>query len=155
MDNQGKHDMFSTLVSFFIVFEKEVLDYLPGNNDPQLSPMLYRALHYIYMDQVMVPTRLSNRLAIPATNASRIIKRLVELGYIEKTRDLHDKRIAHLTMTDRGTELIENSYQALENALYEKFKVLTSAELKQMMDSFTVCRDYLLRIGDAKDREQG
>lgn len=145
MIEQKKHELVPNVISFYSVFSKEVLDLVTVNNNSQLSPLLYRALHTIYLEKTMLPSDLSKRLTIPPTNTSRIIKKLIELSYIRKTKDKKDNRVMHLSLTENGTKLIELSLKTIEEALLEKLKVLTSEELGKLSDAFAVSRDLLMK----------
>lgn len=153
MIDQKKHELIPTVISFYTVFAKEILDLVTVNNNSQLSPLLYRALHTIYLEESMLPSDLSKRLTIPPTNTSRVIRNLISLGYINKTKDKRDHRVMHLTLTEKGKELIDISYKTIEEALLEKFKVLTSEELVKLSQSFAVSRDLLLKIGISNENK--
>lgn len=148
MYDQEKYGLISNMISFYSIFEKEVLDLVSGNNNSILSPLLFKALHSIYLDNAILPSVLSKRLSITTANTSRSIRKLTDLGYISKTKDKNDKRIIHLSLTSKGIDLVDTSLKALEVTLSNKFAVLDSKELNQLSDAFSISRDLLIKIAD-------
>ena len=58
---------------------------------------------------VMTMGRLADLLGVSLSNASGLIDRLEERGYVERTRVPEDRRIVMVRVTDAGTRLIEQN----------------------------------------------
>jgi DNA-binding MarR family transcriptional regulator len=58
---------------------------------------------------VMTMSRLADLLGVSLSNASGLIDRLEERGYVERTRVPEDRRIVLVRVTDAGTRLIEEN----------------------------------------------
>ena len=53
--------------------------------------------------------RLADLLGVSLSNASGLIDRLEERGFVERTRVPEDRRIVMVRVTDAGTKLIEQN----------------------------------------------
>lgn len=92
-----------------------------------------QALFYIKDHRRIMMSELAGELHISAAALSTLVDRIVTLGWVERTRDEHDRRIVYL-------ELSGNSRQKL-NALAEKkmermsqlFDHLNSEELQDLL----------------------
>ena len=58
---------------------------------------------------VMTMGRLADLLGVSLSNASGLIDRLEERGYVERTRVPEDRRIVMVRVTNAGTRLIEEN----------------------------------------------
>jgi DNA-binding MarR family transcriptional regulator len=69
-------------------------------------------LHIMYTLQrtgVMTMSRLADVLGVSLSNATGMIDRLEERGYIERTRVPEDRRVVLVHVTESGSRLIEES----------------------------------------------
>jgi DNA-binding MarR family transcriptional regulator len=58
---------------------------------------------------VMTMSRLADLLGVSLSNASGLVDRLEERGYVERTRVPEDRRIVMVRITDTGARLIEEN----------------------------------------------
>jgi len=87
---------------------------------------------------------ICERLYVSKSTTSKIIKRLVEKGYLRKEKDLDDKRASRIFLTDKKDKiegLIKEIDQKAENKMLEGFDTEERKEL----------RFYLERILDNLD----
>ncbi|WP_290032964.1 MarR family winged helix-turn-helix transcriptional regulator [Ligilactobacillus cholophilus] len=85
-------------------------------------------------------SRLLNQ-STPNTNYH--IKKLMNLGLIDKKMDEKDRRVFHLSVTDKYTQMIDNNaefWQALQDNLEEKVSVSDMATFKGVLQK---CLDVI------------
>src|SRR6187397_2938268 len=58
---------------------------------------------------VITMSRLADQLGVSQSNASGLIDRLEERGYVVRTRVAEDRRIVLVAVTDSGTKLIQEN----------------------------------------------
>lgn len=59
----------------------------------------------------------------------RTVEDLEKLGYLSRTRSVSDKRVAHLTLTDKGTAAFDTAQRLAGGAAENLFAAFSSAEL--------------------------
>jgi len=150
MNEEQKQKLILNIVQFYNLFQKEFLDSMPDNNNPELSPLLFKILNEIHFTGTITSSSISKRLSISIPNTSRNINKLAELGYIHKNKDKDDKRITHLTLSQKGLNLIINSNISTEEILFDKFDVLSSQELEELSESFSSIKGLLIKMRDSK-----
>jgi len=124
------------IVNFYLLFQKEILDLMPGSNSSDLSPLLFKTLHEINLNPEVTTSILSIRLSISLQNTSRNLQKLTELDYIKKTKDQIDKRVTHLELTEKGTALIAKSMELMDKKIADKFNCLSPTDFSALMDAF-------------------
>lgn len=145
MNEEEKKKLILSISNFYMIFQKEILDLVPDNN-LELSHVLFKALHEIYLDSEITPSILSKRLSITIPNTSRCLNKLTEMGYIVKIKDLDDKRITHIELSKKGLNLVENSRKLTDELLLMKLGVLNSDELLKLSESFFILRSLFEKV---------
>lgn len=64
-------------------------------------------------------TELANKLHITKASVTAGVNKLVEMGYVSKTRSRDDRRVFHVSLKDAGRQLRDAKQLAVEN--YVKF----------------------------------
>lgn len=66
------------------------------------------ALYFIYSKQGLSQRELARLMEINDSSALRLVDRLERDGMVKRVRGVEDRRIIHLEMTAKGTEIIIN-----------------------------------------------
>lgn len=74
-------------------------------------------------------TDLSRHLSLSAGTVNGIIDRLKAKKLIDRKRPANDRRKVHLTLTDKGRQVVQNAPKLLHRALADRIRTL--GELKQ------------------------
>ena len=82
-------------------------------------------------------------LKLNASTVTGIIARLEKKGYIARLPKRKDKRVAAITITAKGNQLIENIPEPLHQQLSQKLKTLSSEKLSKLQDAFDTIIDFL------------
>lgn len=118
---------------------------------------------YAGQDQIMLalsvedgltPTQLANRLGVKPPTITKTINRLQAQGFLTKTGSETDARIAHVTLTETGSEAIraiEKSVKRSEKALV---KGLDKKERKALLKLLSRVEGNLGQSG-APDTDDG
>lgn len=136
MKTDGKLDLIHNMSQFYIVLQREVMDLIAESNNSELSPLLFKALHEIYLDEFIIPSILSKRLSITIPNTSRCLYKLMKLEYVIKVKDKVDKRLTHIELSLKGIDLVESSFKYMDEAMLKKVGILNSDELANLSTSF-------------------
>ena len=142
--------LISNIGNFYYLFRKEFLDLMPDNNS-ELSPVLFRMLNEINFEGTITSCALSKKVSVSIPNTSRNINKLVDLGYVIKKQDKIDRRITHLVLSQKGLELISNSFATTDEILNKKFAFLNPSEIEQLSDAFATITELFVKISNVND----
>ncbi len=148
MENLEKQGLMDSIIDFGKSFQKEVLDLIPENNRSGLSPLQYKMLHEIHLLGSLNLAELSTRLSISASNASRDVRKLHEQMYLIKVKDQTDKRVIHLMLTAKGTQLVEESMRNMNEIFFRRLDVLSRDEIQQLALHFRHAGFLLKKISE-------
>jgi len=71
-------------------------------------------VHALYRHDGLSQDELSEALGMDKTTTARVIKELVELGYVAKKHDCHDKRFYRLSLTVKGKDIVPRLERTLK-----------------------------------------
>ena len=71
-------------------------------------PQFFMLMQIYYKKQCGI-SDLSDHMEITAAAASQMVEKLVQTGLLDRTEDPHDRRAKHVTLSDKGRELIKSS----------------------------------------------
>jgi DNA-binding MarR family transcriptional regulator len=106
----------------------------------QLSPPQLLALSALDPDDPRPMSGLAGTLRCDASNVTGIVDRLEKRGLVERRPAVHDRRVRHLVLTDRGRELRDEAAQRLD-AAPPGFGALGADEQRRL-------RDLLLKVDE-------
>lgn len=68
----------------------------------------------------MTMSRLGSLLQVHATTVTSAVERLVQQGYVERSRSQTDRRVIHASLTPEGSRVIEQATAALNAEVFAK-----------------------------------
>ncbi|TCJ21540.1 MarR family winged helix-turn-helix transcriptional regulator [Nocardioides jejuensis] len=68
----------------------------------------------------MTMSRLGSLLQVHATTVTSAVERLVQQGYVERTRSEEDRRVIHASLTGEGSRVVEEATAALNATVFAK-----------------------------------
>lgn len=77
---------------------------------------------------------ISDRLVTRVPDVTRLVDRAVEAGLVERNRPESDRRVVLLTLTPKGTALLNEMQEPLLEAHHTQMKGLNQAELSTLID---------------------
>lgn len=121
-----------------------------------LDPLQHQALIQAYgcADGRMTISELATRLDIVVALASRLVKALVERGYLERTESTTDRRLSYVSVTDEGIALLRGIMSEVEFKITAFQRELDSSE---KMSALVILGLYIgvpLQRGDLADLVQ-
>jgi DNA-binding MarR family transcriptional regulator len=103
-------------------------------------------LHIMYTLQrngVMTMSRLADVLGVSLSNATGLVDRMEERGYVERTRVPEDRRIVLVRVTPAGTGLIQTSDAMSDELMRGVLARLDRAELPAIAHAVAEVREAL------------
>lgn len=74
-----------------------------------LSPLQFYTLCVIKYYKTITMTQLSISMKMPKQNMTKIINKLINVGFIERLNDPKDKRITNITLSEEGNNFLINT----------------------------------------------
>ena len=85
-------------------------------------------LYEIYEKGVMTLSLLSKNVHLSMSTLVGVIDRLEEKGFVQRIRDIKDRRVIFINITDKGTEFVCSSPYLLHNRLNDNLQNLSDIE---------------------------
>jgi DNA-binding MarR family transcriptional regulator len=108
-----------------------------------LSPLQYNALLLLDTEDGQRLTDLSERLMCERSTVTRLVDYLESEGLVRRVADADDRRSQRVTLTPAGVERRNAAQAAFENAIKQRFSILSQEELQLLFDFHRQLRDTL------------
>ena len=115
------------------------LDKQYGITVPQLV-----CLYEIYEKGIMTLSVLSKHVHLTASTLVGIIDRLEEKRLVMRTRNIEDRRVIFIEITDKGKQFVNTSPHLLHNRLDEQLKIIPEAEQIFIANSLDLLVEMLM-----------
>jgi DNA-binding MarR family transcriptional regulator len=89
---------------------------------------------------------ISERMEISAAAASQLVEKLVQGGLLERQEDPNDRRAKLLSLTERGTMLIESGLEARSGWVDELVRNLTPSEYETVAAALSTLTQAASRL---------
>lgn len=101
-----------------------------------ITPTQYNALRILRGagERGLYRNEIRDRLIAQVPDATRLLDRLVEMGFVVRVRDDNDRRHVNTRITTRGLELLERLDEPIAVVHRMHFHGMTHAELRTLID---------------------
>ena len=113
-----------------------------------LTPRQYAVLNMIEELPGSDQANLSNMTAVDKTTLVKIIDRLVDKGWVTRTRSETDRRVNHLHVTDSGRALLRQVIPLLDRSDQRILAPLSRSQQREFMQMLT----QLVRVNNIYSR---
>ncbi|KTD34411.1 transcriptional regulator, MarR family [Legionella moravica] len=103
-------------------------------------------LYEIYENGRMTISALSKKIYLSMSTIVGVIDRLEEKQFVNRTRDIEDRRIIYIDITEKGKEFVAAAPYLLHNRLNDNLQVLTEEEQITLADSIDLLVNLLKDI---------
>lgn len=94
----------------------------------------------------MTISALSKKIYLSMSTIVGVIDRLEEKQFVNRTRDIQDRRIIYIDITEKGEEFVDAAPYLLHNRLNDNLQVLTEDEQINLADSINLLVNFLKDI---------
>jgi DNA-binding MarR family transcriptional regulator len=106
----------------------------------QIKSDLTNDQHYVlrYINKVSSCTssELAEVFMVKKSAITAIITRMWEKGLIKRTRDVNDRRVVYLTLTDAGQELFNKTEERIQSLVESFINQFDQKEIKQFIETY-------------------
>lgn len=103
-------------------------------------------LYEIYEKGGMTLSLLSKNVHLSMSTLVGVIDRLEEKGFLQRMRDINDRRIIFINITNKGTEFVCSSPYLLHNRLNDNLQDLSEMEQINLADSVDILINVLKEL---------
>jgi MarR family transcriptional regulator, organic hydroperoxide resistance regulator len=124
----------------------DIYYHLHPEQTDKLTHQALRILQQIQKEHKTTISDVANRANISHNTASEHVKRLIQKGYLLKSRSKDDERIVFLTLTEEGVKTIKENTELDEGKLTSLFQHLSVSEKETILKGFeTLAKSLHLR----------
>ena len=142
MENENLNTIVRNLLDIFPPLFKKTFKQGEFIKNSEITPVLFCILDLLYFEKTSTLTEISQRKAITASNCSRAINQLTELGYATREVDQTDRRKTLISLTDKGNNYVEKIHKKVEQEIKQILSTLDEKELTVLKNA----SDDLYRI---------
>jgi DNA-binding MarR family transcriptional regulator len=92
------------------------------------GPQLW-ALRVIYTEGQLSMGKLSEKMYLHMSTVSGIVDRLEKKGYVERKRDVADRRVVKISLTKTGKKLVQKAPEAAQGKLLHGLESLSTRQI--------------------------
>ncbi|AZS16165.1 MarR family winged helix-turn-helix transcriptional regulator [Paenibacillus lutimineralis] len=96
----------------------------------------YQIIAYIATHENGTSTELAEAFSVGKSSITAIITRLVDRGIVERTRDVQDRRVVYLSLTERGRTIFSKMQGSIMDMLSSYMVHFTKEEIEGFIRPF-------------------
>jgi DNA-binding MarR family transcriptional regulator len=113
-------------------------------------PQLH-VLMVLQQDGPMTVSELAQLLHVSAPSASALLDRMEERSLVQRVRDLTDRRVVHVEMSEHGRSVVEELTWLKQDQLQRLLGAMTEDELRDLIGGVAAVRAALSRVDKARE----
>lgn len=121
--------------------------------EKNLSMSQMGALLNIHRQRVCSVSDISDELGITSAAVSQMLERLVQQGLVERTEDPNDRRAKQIILTDKGRQVIQESFRAHHAWFTELADSFTPVEQEQISAALRLLIERASRLDETEIRD--
>ncbi|MFC5652935.1 MarR family winged helix-turn-helix transcriptional regulator [Paenibacillus solisilvae] len=135
MDKQRQEDILQ-LEHTFTLMKRRMDAEWARENDLRINAMQARILVRLFEEGPQKASAIADKLQITAGAITGIADKLIDLQYLERERDVDDRRVVYLVLTDQGTQLVERLKERRTAIMEMMFTGLSQEEVRELTRLF-------------------
>lgn len=99
----------------------------------------------------MMVSELAQLFRISPPSASSLVDRMEEHGLVQRLRDVDDRRVVHVEISDYGRGVVEDAIGMKRDHIHRLLAVMSERELRDVHRGIEAVRAALTRVADTAD----
>lgn len=88
---------------------------------------------------------IGRRMIEKSPDVSRIIDRLIDLGFVKRRRQRSDRRVVIVTITDKGLDLLATMDEPVKQEITDVFQYMSTEDLEKLARLLERARDSIYK----------
>lgn len=122
----------ANLFDLMVILHKKIFNPLEISKAVDLTPAQFSVLFYLIRNENCSVSEVARYLRISKPNMTPLLDRLIDLGYIQRTRDMKDRRVIRLRLTERGKSFYDSMKEANLKIVRDIFQNYDNQELEML-----------------------
>jgi DNA-binding MarR family transcriptional regulator len=139
-------DLLSVPPLIFRLIRRKLVMTTLADTDVDIKLLHFEIMKVLQEEGTLHPARIGEMLLIAKAQMTHLIDKLEELGFVKREMDASDRRTINITLTDKGSKVMEEQDNLVINAVRENMAALTEVELETLSSSLRNLRDILFKL---------
>lgn len=144
--NTNLPQISANLFDLMVILHKKIFNPLDISKAIDLTPAQFSVLFYLIRHDSCSVSEAAKYLRISKPNMTPVLDALIDLGYIQRTRDTKDRRVIRLSLTDTGNAFYDNMKQANLRIVAEIFKDYDGEHLEELLQHSSELLECLRQV---------
>ena len=137
-----------------VFMQRSMRDFVQFSKDSGLSMSQLSTLFRIYHSRACGVSSIGDHLGVTNAAASQMVDRLVQLGFLERSENPLDRRVKHLSLTEKGRSVVDDSLAARRRWMAQLTEALTPQDQVAIIAALTILTQAAIRIEPSIQSEQ-
>ncbi|MGP7816398.1 MarR family winged helix-turn-helix transcriptional regulator [Niallia sp. 01092] len=127
-----KKDFFQKFIVFTTSVHQVTHELTKNAKLDTVTPVQFNILKYIYVNQPVTISEISDCQHMSMPNTSRELKKLSEKKLIEKLEDMEDRRKQFIRLSNNGKTMMNEAFKYVETGFLNRIQDASKEELEEM-----------------------
>jgi DNA-binding MarR family transcriptional regulator len=150
MNNGEIQELIDRYMSLSFQVHKKAEALIKEEIGNELTNDQHYILRHIYQAGECTSSELADVFEVNKSAITAIINRMVERGFIQRTRDENDRRVVYLSLTDVGSELFKTAQKRVHLLVESIITQFEKTEITNFLQTF----EKLAQILNNKKQEE-
>lgn len=152
MKDTSIKELVDQYINLTFSIEKNSCQLIKGQISSDLTSDQHYILRYINQKTECTSSELADVFNVKKSAITAIIERLWKKGFIQRTRDEHDRRVVYLTLTEVGQDLFRETELRIYQLVGSLMKQFEQEEIEAFMKTYEKLNRIIL---DTKEEMLG
>ena len=134
----NKKVLFRKFVEFTTSVHNVTHELRKKSKSDTVTPVQYGILEYLYVNEPVTPSEISDCQKISMPNTSRELKKLSEKKLIEKVEDEGDRRKQYIRLSKDGKKMMDSSFHILEAQFLARLQDASEEDLEEIQRAMDI-----------------
>jgi MarR family 2-MHQ and catechol resistance regulon transcriptional repressor len=139
-------DLLSVPPLIFRLIRRKLVMTTLADTDFDFKLLHFEIMKVLQEEGTLHPAHIGERLLIAKAQMTHLIDKLEQLGFVSRETDPSDRRTINITLTEKGSKVLEDQDNLVINAVRENMADLTEAQLETLTSSLRNLRDILFKL---------
>jgi DNA-binding MarR family transcriptional regulator len=147
-DSLGKVavDLLSIPPLIFRIIRRKLVMTTLDDIDVDIKLLHFEIMRVLKEEGTLHVAKIGDKLRIAKAQMTHLIDKLVELDFVKREMDSNDRRTINITITEKGSKVLEEQANLVINAVRDNMSSLTGKELEALSHSLRNLRDTLFKL---------
>jgi DNA-binding MarR family transcriptional regulator len=139
-------DLLSIPPLIFRIIRRKLVMTTLADTDVDIKLLHFEIMRVLKEEGTLHVAKIGDKLRIAKAQMTHLIDKLVELDFVKREMDSNDRRTINITITEKGSKVLEEQDNLVINAVREDMSSLTDKELEALSHSLRNLRDTLFKL---------